>query len=197
MIDDATLTALRCAAAVCSAIPRVRLRIEAAHRTLAQVANPPFPERHDGHLVPACRFRATVAQAHADARAGRDGRALAWLDECPDATVAFELPCGGEALAPGLLRVDHDRRWLHLVALPTVGPGLDDLVAEPIAVRDHWVDVACHPDTALGTTIVHVSTDVDDRDRSRAAADALVEVMARATVHEVEAHLWKAAAGLG
>lgn len=191
MLSDRSLGALRCAAAVVTAVPTVRVTVVGGERTILQVAKPPF-EGMEGPVMAACRFHGAVARAYAQHGAGHR-LGLRGLGEGIEPSVHYGVRGGELATGPGLLRIDCGGRWLHLVAIAACGPDIDELLTERVAVGDFTVEVAGHVDAELGTTIAHVATDAGDDVRSFAAFDALISVMGRALVADAEAHLWSVA----
>lgn len=191
MLSDRSLGALRCAAAVVTAAPGVRVAVMGGERTVLQVATPPF-DGLEGQVVAACRFHGAVARAYRQHEAGHR-LGLSGLDETLQPAVRYGVRAGELASGPGLLRLDCGGRWLHLVALAACGPGIDEILSQRVDAGGFSVEVAGHVDEELGTTIAHVATHAGDDTRSAAAFDALISIMGRVLVSGTEAHLCSAA----
>ena len=189
MISDRALTAFRCATAVAGALPTVRLRVDGGGRTLLDVARPPLPESADHPVMPVCAFRNAVATAHRHRRAG-DRLRFMGLDRDCDPTVSYGVRPGIDAvLTGGMLRVRHEDRWLHVLPVASEAALVAEVVAEPIETDGFEVEIAVHRDEDLDVSVLHVSTDVGDHERSVAALDALTTVAARVSVAELEGYL--------
>jgi len=189
MISDRALSAMRCAAAVCCAVPDVRLRIEGGGRTLLDVSRPPIVSESEHPVMPACAFRKAVAVAHHHRRIGDRLRFMGLDREC-DPSVSYGVRPGIDAaLTGGMLRVRHEERWLHLLPVVADPALVAEHVSERIDCDGFSVEVAVHVDEDLGVSILHVSTDVGDHEGSVAALDALTTVASRLSVAELEAYL--------
>lgn len=185
MISQRALSALRCGAAISAATPQTRLRIGVGATKLLEVSKPPFPQDPGCRIVPTCAFARSVANAHTDQLAGKEIQFLG-LPEGQDPWVKFGVVPGDVAVAGGILRVMHQRRWLHLLPIPAVDDSIDLLVAE-LMERD--VKIQTHVDLALEVTIAHIDTAIEDHETSCAAIEKLIDLSALFTIEQVVDHL--------
>ena len=206
MLSDRALSSLRCAAAVGHAVPGVRLRVQGGGRTLIEVSHRPRPDEGRGtgpcpieHLpaddqphpltMGPCAFRAAVVEAHRQRQIGRRLQFMG-LDTELDPSVSYGVrPSIDHVLTGGMLRLLYEDRWLHLLALTGDADEIDALFVEPIDAFGFEVGIAVHHDPELEVAILHVTTDVDDHERSVAALDALTTAAALQAIAEFEAHL--------
>ena len=197
MLTDRALASMRCAAAVAHAVPSVRLRVAGGGRTLIEVSRPPGPDAGDEgspRTMGTCAFRAAVVQAHEHRR---EGRLLHFtgLEAGLDPSVSYGVrPSTDVVLTGGMLRLQHQARWLHLLPLTGDHDALDALVVEPYDGNGFEVGLAIHHDAELGVAILHVATEIGDHERSAAAIDALTSAAALQAIAEFESHLSPGAA---
>jgi hypothetical protein len=136
-----------------------------------------------------CAFRAAVVEAHRQRQVGRS-LLLMGLETALDPSVSYGVrPSTDQVLNGGMLRLLYDDRWLHLLALTGDADEIDARFVEPIDALGFEVGIAVHHDADLEVAILHVTTDVDDHDRSAAAIDALTTAAALQAIAEFEAHL--------
>jgi hypothetical protein len=177
-VSDAVLTALRTAATLVHAVPRLRLAVRQGERTVLEVRRPPLPEVP--HLVlPPCAFHAAVARGHRMRRAGEQV-GMRGIDAGPEPVIALGLPEGDIALPGGMVRLSRDQHWWHLAATPLAPARFRPVLDDP-----SLSDVAVHGDEVLEASVLYVVTDAGDRPASRRAIAELGTAVARAGVEDL------------
>lgn len=182
-ISDRTLDALRTTAAVLASIPDVSARIRTTKGVAVEVRHPPFPElAHSAMAV--CTFRRAVIKA---TQLRREGKIIAMLglsgEEQPKIDIGSTI--AGTVLPGGILRIEAEGRWRHVVAMP-VG---ETLAIEALASAETSEDLLLRADAELDVSVLQILTAVDDVSGSAAAADALIGAMAAIGVADIEARL--------
>lgn len=179
-ISDQALDRLRITSAMVVAIPQLAVQVRVEDAICLEVRRTPAPGVAH-RVVPPCGFHRAVASAVAMRRSGeRIGMrgVPAGVEPAIDWGVT---PCA-RLLPGGIVRVDGADGWQH------VGPVLGDEcdVAQALAASP---DLVARRDEAMGVTIVHGTTPRGDKVASRALADAVIEVMARVGVADLEQRL--------
>jgi len=188
MTSDIALASLRSAAAMVAALPSVRVRVRVDGRTLVEAARPPFPALMPHPVVPWCRFRNAVIDAHEQRLAGRHVSLLG-VDSASETSIAYGVRPGEICRPGGLVRATLGNRWIHAVAVALPANALRSATTDWIPADDLLVRIAAHEDEALGVSILHVATDAGDHRHSAAAFDGLITALGRVAADELEAHL--------
>lgn len=150
-MTPAGMAAMRRAATLVHALPGVRVRLRVGDRLLLEVTRPPLPE---GPAIGPCVFRAAVARAHEQHKAGvRLG--FVGLPEGCDPEVDVGVPAGGGALPGGIYRVPIGGAWVHAFATTLPVRVCRDVVVRHVG-EDTDVDVRLHRDAATEVTLVHL-----------------------------------------
>lgn len=179
-ISDQALDRLRIAAAMVVAIPQLAVQVRTEEAICLEVRRTPAPGATH-RVVPPCAFHRAVASAVAMRRSGeRVGMrgVPAGVEPAIDWGVA---PCA-RLLPGGIVRVDEADGWLHVGSVL----GGECHIADALAASPGLV---ARRDEAMGVTIAHGTTPRGDKVASRAMADAVIEVMARVGVADLEQRL--------
>lgn len=179
-LSDQTLDRLRVSAAMCIAIPDMAVKIRIGETTCLEVAwTPASGVSH--RLLPPCAFHRAVAGAVRMRRTG-ERITMRGVPAGTEPAIDWGVAPGARILSGGTVRVNDDAGWLH--AVPVLGDEhhiADTLTSDP--------DLAARRDEAVGVTIVHGTTPRGDKAASRGMVDALLDVVARAGVADLEHRL--------
>ncbi len=178
-IDDRGLAALRVAATLVHAVPRLRARIRHGAQVLVDVRPSPLvgADQTDEPLrLTPCAFRGAVAQAW---RQHEAGHRLSFLGLPAGVVPAIDVgtPPGGTARPGGLYRVPLEDRWLWAFATTLDAPAAFNAgrtVVERCPAGPDVRALGLRPDRGTGVTIVYAETVADP---ASAVEGALVEVL--------------------
>lgn len=182
-ISDRTLDALRTTAAILASVPHVSARIRTGKGVVVEVRRPPFPKL--GHSAMAvCTFRRAVTKA---TQLRREGKVIAMLglagEEQPRIDIGSSV--AGTVLPGGILRVECDDSWRHVVA-----SAVDEaVVGEALSQVGSCDDVVMRYDADLEVTVLQLLTAAGDTVASALAAEALIDAIAAIGVADLEARL--------
>lgn len=178
-VSDQTLDRLRVSAAMAVAFPDMAVKVRVGETTCLEVAWTPTPGVSH-RLLPPCAFHRAVASA---VRMRRTGERIAMRGVPAGAEPAIDwgVAPGARILPGGIIRMDDDA-WLH--AAPVLGA--EPAIAHALSSTPGLVG---RRDEALGVTIVHGKTPQRDKVASRSMVDALLDVIARAGVADLEHRL--------
>lgn len=190
-ISDRTLDQLRTTAAVLASIPNVSARIRTAAGVVVEVRRLPFPElTHSAMAV--CTFRRAVVKA---AQLRREGKIIAMLglsgDEQPRIDIGSTV--AGTVLPGGILRIEAEGRWRHVIAVP-IG---EAQASEALAALESCSELMLRADAELEVSVLQALTNVGDVAGSAAAVDALIDAVAAIGVADLEARLGRYSAAEG
>jgi hypothetical protein len=179
-ISDQALDRLRITAAMVVAIPQMAVQVRTEEAICLEVRRTPAPGATH-RVIPPCAFHRAVAGAVA---MRRSGERVGMRGVPPGVEPAVDwgvTPCA-RLLPGGIVRVDRADGWLHL------GPVLGDEchLADALAASP---GLLARRDETLGVTIVHGTTPRGDKVASRAIVDALIAVMGRVGVADLEQRL--------
>lgn len=178
-LSDQTLDRLRTSAAMSIAVPDMAVKIRIGETTCLEARwTPSAGAAH--RVLPPCAFHRAVARALAMRRAG-ERIAMRGVPAGADLAIDWGVAPGARILSGGIVRVD-DGDWAHAVAV----------LGDEQHVADALVDapeLTARRDDAVGVTIVHGTSARGDKAGSVAVVDALLDVVARAGVADLEQRL--------
>jgi hypothetical protein len=179
-LSDQALDRLRMSAAMAVAFPQMAVTIRSGDATHLEVRWTPAPEATH-RVLPPCAFHRAVASAVQMRQAG-ERIAMRGVPASHEPAIDWGVAADARLLPGGVLRVDDGEVWLH------AGPVLADehLVAAALADAP---GLDARRNAALGVTIVHGTTATGDRTGSHAVVDAVLDVVARAGVADLEQRL--------
>lgn len=179
-ISDQALDRLQITAAMVVAIPQLAVQVRAEEAICLEVRRTPAPGAAH-RVVPPCAFHRAVASAVAMRRSG-ERVGMRGVPAGVEPSIDWGVTPCARLLPGGIVRVDGADAWLH------AGPALGDEshVADALASSP---GLAARRDEAMGVTIVHGTTPRGDKVASRAMADAVIEVIARVGVADLEQRL--------
>ena len=149
MTSDSALASLRSAAAMVAALPSVRVRVRVDGRTLLEAVRPPFPPLAPHPVVPWCRFRNAVIDAHKERAAGRHVSLLG-VDSASETRIAYGVRPGEICRPGGLVRTTIGSRWIHAVAVALPASALGSATDDWVPADDLLVRVAAVEDPHSG-----------------------------------------------
>lgn len=185
-IGDQGLAALRVAATLAHAVPRLRVRVRHGSDVLVEVRS--AATQAEGHdeaaplVLTPCAFRGAVVQAWHEHQAGRR---LSFLGMPAGAVPAIDVgtPPGGTARPGGLYRVPLEDRWLWAFATTLDASAAFAAGRAIVHERPAEVDVVAlglRPDAGTGVTIMYAETVADPASTVEAAlVDLLESLLAR------------------
>jgi len=179
-LSDQTLDRLRTSAAMAIAIPDLAVKIRIGDTPCPEVRWAPAPEASH-RVLPPCAFHRAVARA-LTMRCSGERIGMHGVPPGADPTVDWGVARGARLLSGGIVRLDHDTVWAH--AVPVLGDEhhtTDALAGNSALSVQH--------DQAVGVSIVHGTSPRDDKAASLAMVDALLDVVARAGVADLEQRL--------
>ena len=179
-LSDQTLDRLRLSAAMSAAIPELAVKVRVGETTCLEVGWTPTPGVSH-RLLPPCAFHRAVAGAVRMRRAG-ERIAMRGVPAGIEPAIDWGVAPGARILSGGIVRVDDDAGWLHTAAVL----GDEHHIADALTSAP---DLAARRDEVLDVTIVHGVTPRGDKLASRDIVDALLDVIARAGVADLEHRL--------
>lgn len=179
-LPDQTLDRLRISATMALAIPDMAVKIRVGDTPCLEVRRTPAPEVPHT-VLPPCAFHRAVARA---VTMRRSGQRIGMHGVAPGARLSIDWGVGHSArlLSGGLIRLDHGTHWAHVVAVLGDEHHITDVLADDPALsqqRDH----------AVGVSIVHGTSPRGDEAASLTMVDALLDVVARAGIVDLEQRL--------
>jgi len=179
-LSDQTLDRLRTSAVMAIAIPDLAVKIRIGDTPCLEVRRAPAPEAPH-RVLPPCAFHRAVARALTMRRCG-ERIGMHGVPPGVDPTIDWGVARGARLLSGGIVRLDQDTAWAH--AVPVLGDEqhiTDALAGDPaLTVRR---------DQAVGVSIVHGTSPHGDKAASLRMVDALLDVVARAGVADLEQRL--------
>jgi hypothetical protein len=179
-LSDQVLDRLRISAAMAVSIPPMAVQIRMGDTTCLEVRRAPV-EGASHRVLPPCAFHRAVTGASRMRRAG-ERIAMRGIPEGSEPSIEWGLAAGARLLTGGVVRLDADAEWVH------AGPVLGD--------EGHVIDaltatsgLTARYDEALGVAIVVGRTARGDKAASRTVVDALLGVVARVGVADLEVRL--------
>jgi hypothetical protein len=179
-LSDQTLDRLRISASMAMAMPEMAVEVRVGETICLEVRRTPGPEVSH-RVLPPCAFHRAVAHALAMRRSG-ERIAMRGVPAGIDPTIDWGVAPGARLLSGGIMRVEDDAVWLH--AVPVLGD--EHHIADAIASVPE-LDV--RRDGTLGVAVVSGRSLRGDKAASRTMADALLDVVARAGVADLEQRL--------
>lgn len=178
-LSDQTLDRLRTSAAMSLAIPDMAVKIRIGDTPCLEVRwTPAAGASH--RVLPPCAFHRAVARALAMRRSGqRIG--MHGVPAGADPTIDWGVTRGARILSGGIIRVDHDAVWAHAVPVLADEHHITDALAD--------TDLTARRDEDVAVTVVHGTSPRGDKAASLAMVDALLDVVARAGVADLEQRL--------
>lgn len=179
-LSDQALDRLRLSASIAVAVPQVAVAIRVGDEICLEVRRAPAPGTAHRVVAP-CAFHRAVASALSMRRAG-ERIAMRGVPAGTEPSIDWGVAPGARLLAGGVVRVQDGHAWHHAGAVLADA----DLVAGALA--DAPGLGSCRNEV-LGVTIVHGTTAKGDEAGSRAVVDAVLDVVARAGVADLEQRL--------
>ena len=189
-LSTRSLGALRAAATLAHALPRLRVRIQIDGQTALEVRD---PRTHDHPsttvlTMSPCAFHKAVSCAH---RKHRTGRRLSFLglEASQGLTVEIGTPHGGAARPGGLYRVPLGERWLWAFSTTLPAPIAFELgrpVLNDFRPRPSLVALGVRADEGTGITITYAETFARPCSAEESeVVDVLESLLACWTTHEL------------
>lgn len=179
-LSDQTLDRLRASAAMSLAISDMAVKIRTGDAPCLEVRRTPAPELSH-RVLPPCAFHRAVARALTTRRSG-ERIAMRGVPAGADLAIDWGVAPGARILSGGIIRLDVDSVWAY--AVPVLGDEhhvADALAGDPV--------LTARRDEAVGVTIVYSTSPRGDKAASLATVDALLDVVARAGVADLEQRL--------
>lgn len=179
-LSDQVLDRLRLSAAMALAIPQLAVQVRLDDTICLEVRRGAAPDVSH-RVLPPCAFHRAVARALEMRRAG-ERIAMCGVPAGSEPAIDWGVAPGARLLPGGVVRVDDGARWHHAAAVF----GDEQHVADALASGRV---LAARRDETLDITIVHGSSPRGDKSASRHAVDAVLEVVARVGVADLEQRL--------
>lgn len=179
-LSDQVLDRLRLSAAMALAIPQLAVQVRLDDTISLEVRRGAAPDVSHRVLAP-CMFHRAVAKALEMRRAG-ERIAMCGVPAGAEPAIDWGVAPGARLLSGGIVRVDDGAVWHHAGAVL----GDEQHVAEALASAP---DLVARRDETLEVTIVHGSSSRGDKSASRHAVDAVLGLVARVGVADLEQRL--------
>ena len=176
-ISDQVLDRLRITAAMVVAIPQLAVQVRTDDTICLEVSRAPASDAPH-RVLPPCAFHRAVARAVEMRRSG-ERIGMRGVPTGVEPTIDWGVAPGARLRPGGIVRIDDPGWWLH--AGPVLGD--EDHVDAALASAP---GLAARRDEALGVTIVHGTTWPGDKPASHAMVDAVLEIVARVGVADLE-----------
>ena len=162
------------------AIPQMAVQIRSGDVVCVEVRRSPStagPHR----VLPPCAFHRAVSRAHHMRRSG-ERIAMRDVPPGPEPAIGWGVDAGARNLPGWMIRLDDGSTWRHVA--PVLGE--EDHVQRAL---DPTRGLGVRHDASLGVSLVHGVTPRGDKKASHSLIDALVDVVARAGVADLEQRL--------
>ena len=182
MVSDQTLDRFRSTAALLAAVPGLAAKVRIGDQTCLEIRPTPADDVRHRCMAPET-FRRAIAGARHLRKAGEQIAS----DVVPaghEPAVDWGVPPGGRVMLAGVVRVPRLSSWLHATVVLA-----DQATVDGVLSDDQPVPVLAHHDAELGASVLCARTGAGDTGASRRVTEALVTLVARIGVEDLESRL--------